>query len=223
MESAERYLSRMTSALWCGLGAATGLVPTVRFWDGRRVYFDAEDEKDSRVQRMIHSPTVLFEGWDFCSRSAILSFREKIRSVFAPLAAVRNHIRSRIEPFRGGADIIVGLHIRWGDYRGTDRFFELSEYTERVNQVRAVFAPLKVAFLVFSHEKIPANSFPENCFVCSSENAVADLYALAECDYIVGPPSTFSMWASFYGGRPLFIMRAGEQFADKSIAKMAVP
>ena len=36
---------------------------------------------------------------------------------------------------------------------------------------------------------------------------VEDLYALAACDYIIGPPSTFSRWASFYGKTPLWEMR----------------
>ena len=217
------YLTRIVSALSCGLAGSVGLVPTVRFWDGRRVYFDAEDEKDSRVQKMIRCRTVLFQGWDFCSRSAILSFRDRILTVFAPKAALRNHLRSQIEPLRDRGDLIIGLHIRWGDYRGTDRFFDLSEYKERMNQVREIFSPKKVLFLVFSHDKIPEDSLPENSVVCSSENAVADMYALAECDYIVGPPSTFSMWASYYGGHPLFVMRSKQPFTGISMARMATP
>jgi len=33
---------------------------------------------------------------------------------------------------------------------------------------------------------------------------VEDMYALAECDYIIGPVSSFTQWASFYGNKPLF-------------------
>lgn len=36
-----------------------------------------------------------------------------------------------------------------------------------------------------------------------SGDTVEDLYALAECDYLIGPPSTFTVWASFYGNVPL--------------------
>jgi hypothetical protein len=36
------------------------------------------------------------------------------------------------------------------------------------------------------------------------------MYALAQCDLILGPPSTFSQWASFYGQRPLCIVRDRE-------------
>jgi len=37
-------------------------------------------------------------------------------------------------------------------------------------------------------------------------SAVGDMCALAKCDYIFGPLSTFSMWASFYGNKPLFLI-----------------
>jgi hypothetical protein len=40
------------------------------------------------------------------------------------------------------------------------------------------------------------------------------MYALASCDYIVGPPSTFSLWASFYGQVPLcFLQKPDEPLA----------
>jgi hypothetical protein len=42
---------------------------------------------------------------------------------------------------------------------------------------------------------------------------IEDLYALASCDYIIGPPSTFSQWASFYGNVPRYMVNyKAEQF-----------
>jgi hypothetical protein len=35
---------------------------------------------------------------------------------------------------------------------------------------------------------------------------VEDLYALAACDRLLAAPSTFSMWASFYGAVPLYVV-----------------
>ena len=34
---------------------------------------------------------------------------------------------------------------------------------------------------------------------------IGDLYSLAACDYIIGPPSTYTQWASFYGQVPRFV------------------
>jgi hypothetical protein len=35
---------------------------------------------------------------------------------------------------------------------------------------------------------------------------VADLAALSGCDWLLGPPSSFSAWAAFAGNRPLLVV-----------------
>lgn len=35
---------------------------------------------------------------------------------------------------------------------------------------------------------------------------IEDMYAPAGCDYIVGPPGSFSNWASFYGQAPIHLL-----------------
>ena len=45
--------------------------------------------------------------------------------------------------------------------------------------------------------------FPELTVGFGTDSPVSDVCALARCDYIIGPKSTFSQWASFYGGKPL--------------------
>ena len=42
--------------------------------------------------------------------------------------------------------------------------------------------------------------------VVSDATHLVDMYALAGCDLIVGPDSTFSHWASFYGNVPIHIL-----------------
>ena len=36
------------------------------------------------------------------------------------------------------------------------------------------------------------------------------MYSLAACDYIMGPPSTYTLWASLYGGARLYFMQNAE-------------
>jgi hypothetical protein len=40
---------------------------------------------------------------------------------------------------------------------------------------------------------------------------VGDLYSLAACNAIMGPPSSFSMWASYYGQVPLHMLESEDQ------------
>jgi hypothetical protein len=46
-------------------------------------------------------------------------------------------------------------------------------------------------------------------------SVVGDLYALARCDYIMGPPSTYTQWASFYGNRPMLCLESKDQRIDR--------
>jgi hypothetical protein len=92
-----------------------------------------------------------------------------------------------------------------------------------MKELEALLLPAKVVFLIFSDESIPVAALPENSFLGTEENAVQDMYTLAECDYILGPPSTFSMWASYYGGRPLFMMHAEQRLDDLSMGRVANP
>jgi len=44
-----------------------------------------------------------------------------------------------------------------------------------------------------------------------TDSPVSDIFALSDCDYILGPKSTFTQWASFYGARPLLHLQGSDQ------------
>jgi hypothetical protein len=84
----------------------------------------------------------------------------------------------------------------------------------------------RVRYLICSDEQRPPSAFAPHCVTQGSGNAIEDLYALAGCDLLVGPPSTFSMWASFYSERPLYIMRrpnAPIALADFEVCRSQFP
>ena len=64
-------------------------------------------------------------------------------------------------------------------------------------------------FKFFIGSNIPQNPSLFYNFNCGfgSGYLTKDMYALAECDYVVGPPSSYTMWASFYGDKPLYMIR----------------
>ena len=54
---------------------------------------------------------------------------------------------------------------------------------------------------------MPLELFKElHCFNVENANAATDLYALSLCDRLMGPPSTFSRWASFVNHVPLYFI-----------------
>ena len=114
-----------------------------------------------------------------------------------------------MDRLRRDADIVVGVHIRHGDYRawqGGKYFFPAARYAGWMQELAAQFPDRKVAFFVCSDEPRTAGEFPGLSVGLGAGSPVGDLYALARCDYIFGPLSTFSQWASFYGNKPLFLL-----------------
>jgi hypothetical protein len=209
----------LDSAITTRLAASLGAIPTVRFWDDHNIVFDGEDASDPRIGIMKESSRVLFEGWRFRSQSYILNLVPRIRAVFAPRDEIQGDVARRCSEARQRGDILVGVHVRWEDYRGTEQFFPLPVFLERMKEISAILGPGGISFVICSPETIRREDFPSNCIFDTKSGAVADMYTLAACDYILGPPSTFSGWASFYGGKPVFTMRRDVPFTELSAAE----
>ena len=68
-----------------------------------------------------------------------------------------------------------------------------------------------VTFLLCSNEPLKEANFKHFSIQKGPGDMIGDLYSLASCDYIIGPPSTYSMWASFYGRKKLLHIRREKQ------------
>ena len=110
--------------------------------------------------------------------------------------------------FHGYDGITVGIHIRRGDYKdylGGRYFFSDDVYLNVINDFRKQMDAegKRVRFLICSNDNITITDKSNDIFSIQGSNGITDLYALSCCDYIIGPPSSYSQWASFYGNVPL--------------------
>lgn len=162
---------------------------------------------DSIAQEQI----LLCKGWEFRVSEAIFTKHgDAIRQHFVPLKLHVNNITSLIQKIRKKCDVLVGIHIRQGDYKkfmGGQFFYQVEDYTHLMKVTEVLFPNQKVGFLICSNSKQSPQSFADFEFMFANGHLVEDMYALAECDYIMGPPSTYTSWASFYGQVPLYRIR----------------
>jgi hypothetical protein len=164
------------------------------------------------IQAQIRDARIVFaHGWLFRTPTSwIQRHAEKIRAYFRPIEEYERASREAVDPLRRDADIVVGVHIRHGDYRvwrGGKYFFPASRYAGWMRELTAQFPDRKVAFFVCSDEPRSADEFPGLSVGLGAGSPVGDLHALARCDYIFGSQSTFTQWASFYGNKPLLLLR----------------
>jgi Glycosyl transferase family 11 len=157
-------------------------------------------------QKIQPAKIVFVYGWWLRTPNLVKKHAEKIRVYFRPVEKFETASRNAIGPLRREADVVIGVHIRQGDYRGWfdgKYFFPVARYAAWMHELAAQFPDRRVAFFVCSDEPRSLGEFPGLNVGLGTDSPVSDVYALARCDYILGTKSTFTQWASFYGEKPL--------------------
>ena len=154
------------------------------------------------------SKPLFIKAW-FLMERTVAKHAPAIRQYFRPVPPLQQRIESSVGQARAFGEPVVGLHIRQGDYGGFldgQYLYTWNDYHAIVESVAEIFDG-RCTFLVTSDSQqaeAAMHGTRGGRILFAGGSAVEDLYALAACDYIVGPPSTFSLWAAFYGETPLF-------------------
>jgi hypothetical protein len=197
------HLTRYGSVLNERLPVFGGTVITLRESQGQSMTHLDSPEVQAKIRP---AKIILVYDWCFRAPKLVEKHGDKIRAFFRPLEKLETASRAAVEPLRRNADIVVGVHIRQGDYRGWNGgryFYPVERYAAWMRELAAQFSGRKVSFFVCSDEPRHAGEFPGLTVGFGTGSPVSDLYALANCDYIMGTKSTFSQWAAFYGAKPL--------------------
>lgn len=151
------------------------------------------------------------KGWNTrYSKQYFPQCLDTIRSLFTPNEDVVCDIKEAYSKARQKSDLIVGVHVRHGDYatwEGGIYYYPWDKYAQFMQQIESLFCDKKISFYISSIETIPQEITDRFNIIESHKKSVAtDLYGLQNADLIIGPPSTFSQWASLMGNVPLQIL-----------------
>lgn len=143
-----------------------------------------------------------------------------ITELLAPNQVIIDEVKTIFEPFKEKNKIICGVHIRRGDYKtfqGGRYFYSNEQYHTLMLNFKNLFPEEEVAFFVSSNEKIDFLEFSDcECFSILKGTATKDLFGLSISDYIIGPSSTFSGWASYCKNIPIYFIENPNTKFDKS-------
>jgi len=188
-----------------GYSVVVADLPEYQFQEAR--HFDL---KTPSFLEKSKAKAVLLFGRFFRDYENMTLHQEMIRRYFTPIREISNKLEDFENEARKNSDLLVGVHMRRGDYEqfaDGRYYFSQTEYCAKMEELQRSSHNKKVKFVVCSNEKIDLSCFRNLDIVTGPGKAVEDMYALASCDYIMGPPSTFTLWASFYGKKPLCQMR----------------
>ncbi len=154
---------------------------------------------------------IFFDGWEFRSQRLFNKHFNVIKELFRPGESIQSLINDELIDLRGRFDGVIGVHIRRGDYRNFlngKYYYDDDVYLNKMEWIMnsKEYNGKKLVFILCSDEKINTNHFNHFQISYKPRDPIHDLYLLSSCDCIIGPPSTFSYWASVYGIVPLIRM-----------------
>jgi hypothetical protein len=173
-------------------------------------YIDFVDESKNEVHKriLLNSKIVSCDGWLFRSNDTVRKYRNVYKHVFKPNVDEEYLFESFLKK-QDSNKKLVGVHIRRGDYKEFENgryFYNDNVYIDKLQQIIQLLGEgCKV--IVFSNDAALNYTLYRDHLkdvVFSKESAVADHYLMSKCDYLIGPPSTFTMWASYIGEVPLY-------------------
>ena len=158
------------------------------------------------------------KGWDTMDDTRYLAQTKKeLQHIFRPRKEITDKAEKFISEIRKESDIIIGVHIRHGDYKTFENgrfYYSLEEFHQFMLQIQHLHADKRVSFFISSNGSFSTDFFVNcKCFRFGKEPSgdMLDLYTLSLCDRIIGPWRTFSRWASFIGEVPLCCLKKKNQ------------
>jgi len=162
-------------------------------------------------ENSIHKDFTFLFGRFFRDYKNVQSYQDEIRRYFTPIPSIAANIQQFLTNVRcEKPDLVVGVHIRGGDYStfvAGKYFYSQESYIEKMSELQGGMPNKNIKFIICSNERLDTTKFKLVNFVMAPNHLVEDMYILAGCDLIMGPPSTYSLWASFYGNKPLYQIR----------------
>lgn len=186
------------------------------------VHFDDENASTTEQEQiMLNKRYVVATGWYARWYDLFLKYKSEILKLFAFLPEVEeaaqrtlNALPDTPQPsaLNPQPSIRLGVHIRRGDYKTWQNgqfYFTDEEYVRVIKSFLKNIAPnariyicgndptLNKEYYRKELSSLPVSlTFPDG-------NPGEDLCLLSHCDYLIGPPSTFTLVASMYHDTPL--------------------
>lgn len=154
-----------------------------------------------------------FLDWiSMLDNKAFCNHVSEIRRFFAIRPEIEMKCKEIMEQGKGSDVITVGVHLRRGDYRtylNGELYFDDAVIIRWLKHLsETVETSKRLRFALCSNEKIDIDSYKRNGLdvFTPGGSGIEDLCCLSLCDYVMGPPSTFSFWAAMYGNKKRCIL-----------------
>jgi len=190
--------------------AALRLLPTASF--------KHEDcDREALERKMLRHRHIVVSGWHARWYDLFLKYRDEITDLFTLDSQYTDPVKAKMQEAEQGSTgsiVRLGVHIRRGDYnvwREGRFYYNNIVYSKHIEKFADFHLGTDIhVYLSTNDTSVSAEYFQQQCprvhIHYLNGSASEDLFMLSECDFIIGPPSTFSLVASMYRDIPLYRM-----------------
>ena len=188
--------------------AALHLLPTASFKH-------AENDYEALERKMLRHRNIVVSGWYVRFYDLFLKYRHEICDLFRIDERFTTPVKLKMQEAEDHEKALrLGVHIRRGDYaQWNDGIYCYDDetYARYINRFASLHKDETIhVYLSTNDSSVTAENYQRLCSEVRIHllggNAPEDLFMLSECDYLIGPPSTFSLVAAMYRDRPLYRM-----------------
>jgi hypothetical protein len=184
---------------------------------------DIYDLDSTKFREIARKQIVVCEGFAFKGIDSVARNYDWLQSLFTMPPYIAERVSQFEKTNKLTGKTVIGFHVRRGDYRsyrGGEFFYDDACWRKWITQARVVFGGRKGKFVgvLFSNEDIEQLAASEPDLISGPGDMYEDLLMLQRCHKIIGPPSTYSGWASFISGVPMQVLMSkhdmikGERF-----------
>ncbi len=167
-----------------------------------------EDLFGAKKRELAEQNRFFINGFMFTAEN-LMAYHRPICDFFRPMPHIQAQVSATIAPLREKYDIIIGMHIRRNDYKTYKNgiyYYDDETFLRFMENMTHLLPHKKIVFLICSNEKLNKEKYAAFETAYPNGSPIIDISLFAACDYLIGPPSTFTQWASFYGSVPLLKM-----------------
>lgn len=193
--------------------AALKLLPTASFKD-------ADCDQKALEQKMLKHRHIVVSGWNVRFYEHFLKYRDEICELFRIDEQYTLPVDEAMKAAEAGEKgVRLGVHIRRGDYAQWQYgkyCFSDEVYARHINRFATLHPEETMhVYLSTNDPEVSAETYQQLCpkvkIHLLQGSAPEDLYMLSACDYVMGPPSTFSLVAAMYRDIPLYRMDSEDE------------
>lgn len=189
----------------------TKLIPTITYgFDLTPAIFQTNEK------RLLSNRHALVEGWSVRYFPLLFKHLDEMKRLFEFKAEISDKVSRYISGYNGG--VRIGVHIRRGDYATWNNgrfFFDDKAFVEKIRQLASLLGDSKITVYICGNDPGLNKDYYikelKDMKVCFPDgNPGEDLCLLSQCDYLIGPPSSFSLMATFYDKAKLYWLGLNE-------------